>query len=148
MIEQSAPGKVILFGEHAVVYGRPALAAPLSAIRATAALEERPAGTGLTFQAHDLGLSLSLSDSTENGIALMAALVLDWLGQDEPDAVVHIRSNIPVAAGLGSGAAVSAAVGRVGGLLGSLLGASIIQAGGGALIVAAPPFQKIPGTRR
>ena len=32
----TAPGKIILFGEHAVVYGKPAIAIPVSGMRATA----------------------------------------------------------------------------------------------------------------
>ena len=50
-----APGKVILFGEHAVVYGRPALAVPVTQVQAEAMVEAGEVGAGLTIVAADLG---------------------------------------------------------------------------------------------
>lgn len=106
----SAPGKVILFGEHAVVYGRPALAAPVFSVQATAHVEEAPSGSGLLIHAANLDLNLSLADAAAQGPALAAQLVLEHLGVPEPDVQITIRSTIPIAGGLGSGATVSAAL--------------------------------------
>ena len=54
MTEATAPGKIILFGEHAVVYGRPAIAAPVSQIRAKAVVSDNPGG-GVRLMAPDIG---------------------------------------------------------------------------------------------
>lgn len=110
----SAPGKVILFGEHAVVYGRPALAIPVAAVRAEAFVESAPPGCGFTIWAQDIGEEIRLeSASPDHPLAAAARLALERLGIRRPGAwrlVIH--STIPVASGLGSGAAVSAAIVR------------------------------------
>ena len=108
----TAPGKFKLFGEHAVVYRQPALAVPVTDVQARVSISPAERGAGLRFEARDLGESFTASSRPESPLARMAAVTLAHFGQREPDAVVTIESTIPVAGGLGSGAAVSAALGR------------------------------------
>jgi mevalonate kinase len=109
-----APGKVILFGEHAVVYGRPALAVPIAQVRAEALVESGQVGKGVVVHAQDLGLEFALSEApADHPLAAIVRLTLAYLGVTEPpDWFISVHSTIPIASGLGSGAAVSAAIAR------------------------------------
>lgn len=107
----SAPGKVILFGEHAVVYERPAIAVPVTQVEAVAEVEPAAPGDGLTMVAPDLGETVLLSAAPEDEpLSTAARLTLHHLSAPEPDATLTINSTIPIASGLGSGAAVSTAI--------------------------------------
>jgi mevalonate kinase len=107
----TAPGKVILFGEHAVVYGHPAIAAPVTQVRATATVRDSTA-PGVRLLAPDLGLDRWLAEAREDD-ALAAAARLVALRADNPtlpNLEITIHSTIPIASGLGSGAATAAAL--------------------------------------
>ena len=109
----TAPGKVILFGEHAVVYGRPAIAVPVTKVQATAAVAAAAAGSGCTISAPDVGVRIRLPSAPDNPLALAVRLALEAAGVDaEPDWSVSVSSTIPIAGGMGSGAAVSAVLAR------------------------------------
>jgi mevalonate kinase len=103
---------VILLGEHAVVYGRPAIAIPLSGLRATATLI--PHLGPFHIQAPAVGINAPLSELPPNHpLARIVYLTTEHIRRPPPDALLRIGSDIPVASGLGSGAAVSAAIVRV-----------------------------------
>ena len=113
-ITATAPGKIILFGEHAVVYGHPAIAVPLQQVFARAVVipEPRlPSGT-VHIQAPDIALDATLADLPANHpLAIAIQGVLAVLQIETPPALtLRVTSTIPLAAGLGSGAAVSVAI--------------------------------------
>lgn len=113
-ITATAPGKIILFGEHAVVYGQPAIAVPVSQVRARAIISAQPQQTRgwINIQAPDIGLMTTLDDLPVNHpLSVVVKQVLNETQIDKPPAMtIRVTSTIPIAAGLGSGAAVSVAV--------------------------------------
>jgi len=111
MTKASAPGKIILFGEHAVVYGHPALAVPVNQVHADAEVSNIDRA-GIWINAPDVGLHEELSQLTpDHPLAAVIKGVFSTLGISiYPHLEIKISSTIPLASGLGSGAAVSVAI--------------------------------------
>ena len=158
MTTARASGKIILFGEHAVVYGQPALAVPVKDIFAEAEVLDID-HAGIWISAPDIGFHEEFSSlARENPLATVVDAVFATLGLDAANETrkvskvlqekysiadkensgepktrrkpfgskkgieIKIISSIPIASGLGSGAAVSVAVIRaLSAHLGSLL---------------------------
>lgn len=116
-VTASAPGKTILFGEHAVVYGKPAIAAAVDR-RAYVKIEKRE-DTRTHVNVEELGVSgyLNLKKGTielekgelgRKGILEYVIRSLMKTGTDD-GVEVTINLDIPIGAGLGSSAAVTVA---------------------------------------
>lgn len=110
----SAPGKIILLGEHAVVYGRPAIAVPVSDVRAHATVAPGRRGAGIVIHALDIGRHYLLDAAPPTDpIACVVREVLARCNiHQHLDLDITITSDIPIASGMGSGAAVATAVVR------------------------------------
>ena len=111
MTSAIAPGKIILFGEHAVVYGQPALAVPVSQVTAEVRID-RVFSSGIRINAPNIRLNEKLDALAPTHP--LAATVINTLAALKDNSLsgisILIRSSIPVASGLGSGTAVSVAM--------------------------------------
>ncbi len=93
-----APAKLILMGEHFVVYGSSALAVPIEALQLEATARIRTPG-------------MLPPTVTDGHLDFCKELACNRFGLDPDMVSVEVRSEIPVGAGMGSSAALSVAVG-------------------------------------
>ncbi len=102
----SAHGKVILLGEHAVVYGSHAIAAPIPL-----AVEARvvDSAEGVLLMIPRWGLEQRLKAADE-GFARVLASILEQLDLDSRSMTIEVFPKVPRAMGLGASSALAVAV--------------------------------------
>lgn len=108
LAKAAACGKVILLGEHAVVYGVPAIAAGIDrGARAEAVLLDPAEGHASVL--HLGGREIAPGAAAQGDVARAFAALL---GEDAPPVSVTASSELPPGGGLGSSAALGVAIAR------------------------------------
>jgi len=102
-------GKIILFGEHAVVYGSRAIAAPVPlAVRARVVDDDK--GVWLVIPRWGVEQRLRMDPAKQRSFEVPAALILRELGLTDRSMRIEVFSEMPRAMGLGGSAAVAVAI--------------------------------------
>lgn len=104
-----AHAKSILVGEHSVVYGKPAIAVPVTSLRTMARID-RVEDSPVLFAMDGEVISIDELPNRFASIAAATRAALERFELPESDILIRLRSGIPPAAGLGGSAAVAHAV--------------------------------------
>ena len=104
-------GKVILLGEHAVVYGRHAIAAPIP-LAIKALVEDCEEGIHLLIPRWGVEYRLASNPSDRRSFERPAGVVLDQLGLSGRSMRIEVFPEVPRSMGLGGSAAMAVAIVR------------------------------------
>ena len=101
-------GKVILLGEHAVVYGRHAIACPLP-LTMRAHVEDCDSGVNLLIPSWGIEYQLAKTPEHRRSFEKAAGAILDELGLADRGIRIEVFPDVPRGMGLGSSAALAVA---------------------------------------
>ena len=106
-----AAGKVILLGEHAVVYGKHAVALPIRNAVSARVIRDQPQSI-LEIPEWGVEHELDLGAGAASGLDAAVALIARELDVDTGGLSIEVHSRLPRAMGLGSSAAIAVGIVR------------------------------------
>lgn len=102
--------KIILIGDHSVVYGQPAIALPLPSVTTQVVMTSAPNGQTITSRYFDG--PIAQMNQNMAGVAALIATLLDRFDAQSTPFTMAITSDLPAERGMGSSAAVAVAITR------------------------------------
>ncbi len=105
-----AGGKVILLGEHAVVYNRQALAAPLPLAVSATVCDSHQQGIQVNAPQWRIDRRVAHDEASPDGLARLILFLLQHLELSGRNLSLRVEANIPLGTGLGASAALAVAV--------------------------------------